>query len=83
MELPAGFDAEKVRAGLGLVGCERTEDLYLTAPHETHSDGGLLVGLQLGLEEELAADDLVLPAGGFVVAVDGGGGVVEHDEGGL
>ena len=39
--------------------------------------------LQLGRYEQTGGVDLVQPASGFVVAVDGVGGVVEDDDGGL
>lgn len=71
MKSAAGFDSEEVGARFGLVGGEGAEDLYLTASHESYSDGGLLIGLEFSLDEEFCADDLTFPAGGFVIPVDG------------
>ena len=78
-----GLDTEEVRASLGLVGGESAQNLYLAASHETDSDWRLLIGLELGLDEEFGADDLAFPASGLVVSVDGEGGIVHHDESGF
>ena len=81
MKFSVAFDSEQKWAGFGRIWGRSAQYLHLLSSHEANSNWRLLVGFEFGLDEEGSCVNLSFPPGGFVVSIDGVGGVIEHDEG--